>query len=302
MLYLLRSFTRTRPLLKVGYASDVDKRITQYLSHSPGIEPIAVRNGDRIEEKLFHLYLHFLNYGACKDEWYEDRPEVITLFHSSLDHIKRFVWKNRDRIFPSSGWWRDDYPASYWRDLFEYLKPSDFEASMLSKSRVDVQYAKYVLGMNSATVSGDEELDKIILEFNNIRFFEDRMKFIADLYRDIIDQLLEYLPENFKHYLSVLGPDKIRALKYSEKAITQEISNITRGSDVERIIESKLPIGSRHTLKELKKLMSDVYDQLNITTTPKATDILKYFEVKEVKMLEDDKRVRGFEIIKKKEG
>ena len=173
---------------------------------------------------------------------------------------------------------------------------------MLSKSRVDVQYAKYVLGMNSATVSGDEELDKIILEFNNIRFFEDRMKFIADLYRDIIDQLLEYLPENFKHYLSVLGPDKIRALKYSEKAITQEISNITRGSDVERIIESKLPIGSRHTLKELKKLMSDVYDQLNITTTPKATDILKYFEVKEVKMLEDDKRVRGFEIIKKKEG
>lgn len=303
MLYLLRSFTRTKSLLKVGYASDVDKRITQYLSHSPGIEPIATRKGDKLEERLIHVYLHFLGYGVCKDEWYEDCPEIITLFHSSFDRIKRVVWKRRDRIFPN-GWWREAFGS--WKDLFEYIKPSNFEASLLSRNRIDVQHSKYILNMDTASISGNGELDDIILEFNSISRFEAKMKFIVNLDKNTINEILEFLPENFKLYLSSVGLEKCRALKYNERLIKQEMSNLSKMEEVKKIVFDTFKVGkyNKYTLRYIKGFLSDVYSKLKITTAPKAADLEKYFDLKlcQITNKETGKRDKAFEIIKRKEG
>ena len=61
--------------------------------------------------------------------------------------------------------------------------------------------------------------------------------------------------------------------------------------------------GERYLLKEIKDILREIYNSLNLTKTPKASDLEKYFEVKEV-MLYDPitkKRDRGYEILSLKE-
>lgn len=55
MLYILRSpYKNGKTLLKVGYANDIDTRISQYKSHNPGIELISYREGSLEDERILH--------------------------------------------------------------------------------------------------------------------------------------------------------------------------------------------------------------------------------------------------------
>ena len=86
MIYLLRSYTDNGSLLKLGYAKELDNRLSQYKSHNPGIKLIKLREGSRILEKKFHLYFHFLKYSAYMKEWYVDNDDIVNLF-SILEEV-----------------------------------------------------------------------------------------------------------------------------------------------------------------------------------------------------------------------
>ena len=109
MLYLIRAYRpgRKQSILKIGFSDDIEKRLSQYFSSNPYTLVIATREGDLILESLIHKYLYSLGLRfSVKDgnrkrleEWFEDKPEVLHIFHLSHEAIEKLVWRNWDKIF-----------------------------------------------------------------------------------------------------------------------------------------------------------------------------------------------------------
>jgi hypothetical protein len=62
--------------------------------------------------------------------------------------------------------------------------------------------------------------------------------------------------------------------------------------------------GKRYSLKKLKEQLGHLYKSLGISTTPKATDIDKWFNTKKVVIIDPvtKKRDKGYELISRKVG
>lgn len=103
MLYLIRTFGRTKTGLKVGYAKNEKERMKTYYHHNPFFETVTFREGELYDEMLLHLYLKSRNLKLeILNEWFLDCDEVVQRFHDRLEKIKKEVWKNRDSLFQIS--------------------------------------------------------------------------------------------------------------------------------------------------------------------------------------------------------
>ena len=64
--------------------------------------------------------------------------------------------------------------------------------------------------------------------------------------------------------------------------------------------------GEKYTLANLKVKLGNLYNSINYDATPKANDILEYFEVKSIVIYEKKedgtrKQIRGYELLKRKD-
>jgi hypothetical protein len=114
---------------------------------------------------------------------------------------------------------------------------------------------------------------------------------------------LTWVPRTFKNYLNSLGPEKIRALGYEELELKSEISNRNKSNEAWEDISKEFIPGNKYSLKYIKEKLRIIYKNLNITKTPKATDLENYFNLQEV-LISDPitkKRVKGYLILSLKE-
>ena len=130
MLYLIRSWGRGKSILKVGYTSNLPKRMDNYYHSNPLFEKISAREVSLTDEKRLQMYLEFLGYKYPKlDEWFVDCPEVLSLFHESQEKISRVLWRCRDSV-----WCKEDLKNGAdkrLREIYEdlrgkYLKPGRY--------------------------------------------------------------------------------------------------------------------------------------------------------------------------------
>ena len=98
MIYLLKSpcWNSNYVRYKVGYTSDVDKRLKQY---EPETLLIATRPGSEPEERILHKRLKLIPslIKVYRREWYvvrKDNSSVIEVFHESKKLMKKIVWKS----------------------------------------------------------------------------------------------------------------------------------------------------------------------------------------------------------------
>ena len=72
-------------------------------------------------------------------------------------------------------------------------------------------------------------------------------------------------------------------------------------------IYSDFKEGDRISLSKIKSRLSLIYSSINYNSTPKANDLERWFEVKNIKVSEEDlktgkkKQVRAYELLKSKE-
>lgn len=101
MLYMIRTWGRGgKSMIKIGYTSNLSKRMENYYHSNPFFEKISAREGSLEDEKLLQLYLEVLGYKmGILDEWFVDSPEVQTLFHESKEKISRVLWRYRDSVW-----------------------------------------------------------------------------------------------------------------------------------------------------------------------------------------------------------
>lgn len=149
------------------------------------------------------------------------------------------------------------------------------------------------------------EVSELILILNSNGSFETKMKSVCDFllnpkwYGHIHVSDLGWLPLNMRNYLIQLGPKRILELGCREVDIKRELINQFSGNKLKEEIINLFKVGEKYSSKEIKEFLKNIYNKLNITKTPKATDLEEYFDVKEAKILDPitKKRDRGYEIL-----
>ena len=68
-------------VLKIGYTSNIDSRMSQYTSHNFGFKLLKTREGDEELEKLLHYHFNkYLIKELHNREWFEYNDEIINEF------------------------------------------------------------------------------------------------------------------------------------------------------------------------------------------------------------------------------
>jgi hypothetical protein len=109
--------------------------------------------------------------------------------------------------------------------------------------------------------------------------------------------IAQQVSEKFDKFYNVLGPEKCKAHGYKTSDIQREIDFLTSKDRLILEFGYLFKISQRYTNAEAKEMIRQLYKKLGIKKTPKAVDLVDYFNVKKVLMTIDGKKVNGIEIL-----
>lgn len=193
----------------------------------------------------------------------------------------------------------DKYRGSQKRDKYskDYVAVVDDEVNgtqrvvfnqlaMFNEIRAwDIQKGQYINGcqvmrsINDATfsITEDKELESFLLAF--VGAFEDKMKIYCDFLQahpDDYKAKLEWLPQiplEIKNYYNAIGPINLRAMSYKEANIKQYLGCVSLQDSIKEAAESMFVKGQFYTLKQVKAMLQQAYDNLGTGMKAKATDL-----------------------------
>lgn len=241
---------------------------TSELLSTASIAQAWVKKGSRDKEIYIHDYVGFHHDGT---------PEYNYLI--KIGYIRGYEISRRD--YQESVLVRrdlEDVPASLEFNTRDYLNPvvQDFINNFKEEFRKD----------------------------NN---FERKMKLVCSIYetdQEKYDTIKNLVPINYRNYINLFGPTKIKSISYHEADLRGMIRSSRGMNSLKTELTKRFSPGSKFSLSEIKTTLAEIYEELDITNSPKATDLMNYFEVRECKLVIDKdsgKRGRGYEIIKIKE-
>lgn len=158
----------------------------------------------------------------------------------------------------------------------------------------------------------NRDVTKFLCIYETLTTIHDKLKMLCE-YRfmpeDIIQIVLGQIPDSdeVKSYYLALGPQRLRALSYNVTFIKKELGIVTFSPELLiNTITLNFNPGEKYSLANLKTKLGNLYSSINYTATPKANDILNYFEVREISIYErkedgSRKKIRGYELLNRKE-
>ena len=155
----------------------------------------------------------------------------------------------------------------------------------------------------------DEE-DKIVNNFLTNYFystniFEDKMRMYCEFMdkysrnKYILNSIIHKVDPKFKTYYDLYGTLGCKAVRYEESSLKNKISDNLKFPDLKNSLISHFKIKSKYTLKDIKFILNDIYKDLGITKTPKASELENYFDLKLI-LVQDSlsgKRSKGYLIL-----
>ena len=155
-----------------------------------------------------------------------------------------------------------------------------------------------------------DEDDKIVNDFLDNHFyktniFEEKMKMYCefmDTYRNnqyIFNSIIHKIDPKFKTYYDLLGTSGCKSMSYHEALLKNRVLNNINSSNLKERLVSYFKVGSKYSLKDLKFNLGLIYKDLGITKTPKASELINYFDVSEVKIYDSvlKKQNKGYLIL-----
>ena len=163
-------------------------------------------------------------------------------------------------------------------------------------------------------LTSDNIVNQEVIEFFDIykkqNTFFRKMQLLCEygLSEEAIHIVLDQIGENdsIKSYYTTLGPQRLRALSYNKTFIEKALGIVMFSPDLLMdSVYSDFKEGEKLSLTNIKNRLSYIYSSINYNSTPKATDIERWFEVKEclvsVEVDGKKKRSRGYELLRSKE-
>lgn len=341
MIYLIKSAAYDNlggyiDLLKIGYTEDSrkDSRLSQYRLHNPSCKVLfEIPKFDSGVEKKIQYYFRNLRYQDYGREWFIFSQDIIDFFEN-INDIDVYNLPNS----PSSGgrenYWKyfkiikkcvnmindisDKKREEYISEIIDKLGSNTAEESVLEYIENDYgadvvnRYLTIEKNRKTGIYTSDKvvnlEVSKFLEGYEKISTIYDRLRFFCEysMSQDAREIALAQIPDsdNVKSYYLALGPTKMKALSYNITLIRKELGIVTFSQELlSRTVYSEFKVGEKYLLSSLKEKLGNLYTSISYTKTPKALDILEYFEVKEFMTTaiidEKKKRVRGYELIEK---
>ena len=105
--------------------------------------------------------------------------------------------------------------------------------------------------------------------------------------------------DRFRTYYNYYGTDGCRAKSYQENFLKEGLVNHTLDGKLRAYIYTRFKVGDRYTLKDIKFILGEIYRDLGIKRTPKASDLKLYFKLVKTRITLEDKTVKdGFRLDK----
>ena len=326
-------------LLKIGYTEDKQKviRFSQYKLHNPTCKvlfeiPEATEDHEKKVQYKFKDLL-FEGYGR---EWFKYDQSIIDFFQNikSLDELEKLP-KNpvRGNQLVLLGKRETRKILSYLFDtkeeIEEYLDKISKDLGDTISYYTSIEYIKgdpsidkdklekyFEIAKSKATgiYCEDTIINQEVSEFMNIydsyntRFEKLRFLCESNLSKEAVDIVLNQIPDSdyIKSYYTLLGPDRLKNLGYKRNNIEKELGIVTFSDELLLdSVYSEFKVGDKLLLSNIKDRLSSIYSSINYSATPKAKDLLKWFEIKESTMrttIDGEKKVmKYYELLKSKE-
>lgn len=154
-----------------------------------------------------------------------------------------------------------------------------------------------------------EKLDKILYKFNNnFSEFTERLKYVCELKSSLeeneFNALMNLIPMDYKNYIVTLGIPRCSANSYNRSKLEKEFRLISSNQEVKSLLNQKIfdafEIGKRYSKSDVKTIIGNIYANINYKKAAKANDLENWFEIRDVLLTINSKRIAGYEIIKKK--
>lgn len=332
MIYLIRSYGKGgKSLLKIGFTAednDTGKRIEQYFYYNPLCEVICTIHGGTEEHKS-KLHYKFKEHLVRGREWFEDKDEIVNYIKSAtlkdLDQLplkklhtrlnnkslikKWSICKLLEYVLRGEG---KDITVD---NLENMLKVVKYKSTTPELIFLDLQQSNHYPSIQSKTweevekllyPSINSEVDKFFEVYDQLTTYVDKIHCIVDfilenphLQEPILNNLVD--SDKIKQQLITVGPERIKGLGYHMTKINRAMGiTIFDKSTFMNEIYNSFEIGKKYTKKYIKEELGEIYKSADFKGTPKANDLDKWFELREVRMTVDGKKVPGFEIVKKK--
>ena len=253
-------------VLKIGYTSNIDSRISQYTSHNFGFKLLKTREGDEELEKLLHYYFNkYLIKESHNREWFEYNDEIINEF----DKFEKEELSSKLSNFSKR---RKVYEEKITDDLFLELCENDLDLF--------------------------SEIRAFLNDFNINRNFERRIKSYCifldkNNYLDLLKKISD-IPTTFHMYYELLGHEGIRAKSYEECSLYNEVEIKLQNPEIRTAILFNFQPGNKYSKKYIKEKLQEIYNQFGFKKTAKAADLEEYFILKRAQFKENSKKVEGF--------
>ena len=162
-------------------------------------------------------------------------------------------------------------------------------------------------------VKQSDLVQKILQEFENQQFFNNKMRYLYSLNMEdsVAKQVLDNIYDtSYSKYYWSISASRAGTLKYQKGNLEKEYQYIVNSSksisdieaDVKNIINIEFKVDDKFTKAEIKDKLRKIYENCGYNKTPKSNDLEQYFEIKECKVtVSTGKQENGFKIIKKKE-
>lgn len=206
--------------------------------------------------------------------------------------------------------YRDDFVAVN-KHAGSDLQPAFNKLVMISEMRAfDVQKIDYkdrfnVFSSLSKVVGGLDDVNFHLDKLYSFKYLPDKLRYLCSLDESMANSLLPHLPESFNNYYTVLGPDKMRALRFDATDLRKAYDGVIGNQeiDIKSAIIKEFEIDQTYSKADVKKKLGNLYKNLGYSKTPRAVDLGDYFIIKNCQMTnkETGKRDHMYKIISIKE-
>ena len=259
------------------------------------------------------------------DRKIKDTESLLRSYSVALSDEDKFVLAKKYQFSTKADNYKYDYIAvnhiinSQTGDVI--LKPVKNKLVLVNEIRAfQIQQIDYkdrfsVFSSIRSNLTNDDIVNRDVTRFlciyETLTTIYDKLKMLCEyrVSKDVIQVVLDQIADSdeVKSYYLTLGPQKLKALSYNSSRIKSFLGIVTFSPELLiNTITLNFNPGEKYSLANLKNKLGELYSSINYTATPKANDILNYFEVREISLFDKKedgsrRRIRGYELLKRKE-
>jgi len=191
------------------------------------------------------------------------------------------------------------------------LVPVFNKLMMVSEMRAfDVQQVDYKDRFSVFTslskLTNIEDVNNHLNKIYSFTYLPDKLRYLCSLDENMALSCLPHLPESFNNYYTVLGPSRMKALRFDTTDMKREYEKILSNQeiDIKPYILEEFKINEIVSKSKAKERLKKVYESVGYAKTPRAVDLGDYFIIKNCMITnkETGKRDNCYEILAIKEG